>query len=105
MKKIPNYIRIDIRQFHLLPKDDWSFIYYDAMDNTDHSDDPTERNQIFNILNIIYESLDSGRILMGDDYFEGTDKKMTAIVDKFAKLKNSEVNSKTDQHFWSIRKN
>jgi len=29
---------------------------------------------------------------------------MTTIVDEFAKLKNLEINSKTDQHFWSIRK-
>ena len=105
MKKIPKCVRIDIRQFHLLPKDDWSFIYYDAMDNTDESEDPTERDQIFNILNIIYESLGSGRTLMGDDYFEGTDKKMTAVVDKFAKLKNLEVNSKANKEFWSVRKN
>ena len=29
---------------------------------------------------------------------------MTTIVDEFAKLKNLEVNSKTNQFFWSVRK-
>lgn len=105
MKKIPKYLRISITKFHLLPKNDWSFIYYDAMDNTGEPDDPTERNQIFNILNFLYESLDSGRTLMGDDYYVVTGEKMTTIVDKFAKLKNLEVNFKTNQFFWSIRKN
>ena len=105
MKKIPNYLCIDIRQLHLLPKNNWSFIYYDAMDNTGEPDDPTQRYQIFNILNFLYESLDSGGTLMGDDYYVVTGKKMTTIVDKFAKLKNLEVNSKTNQFFWSIRKN
>jgi len=104
MKKIPNYIRLDIANFYLLPKNNWSFIYYDAMDNTGEPDDPTERNQIFNILNFLYESLGSGRTLMGDDYYVATGQKMTTIVDEFAKLKNLEINSKTDQHFWSIRK-
>jgi len=105
MKKIPNYLRIDIRQFHLLPKDYWSFIYYDAIDNTDEPDDPTERDQIFDILNFLYESLDSGRTLMGDDYYVDTGQKMTTIVDKFGKLKNLEVNFETNQFFWSVRKN
>jgi hypothetical protein len=105
MKKIPKYLRIDITQFHLLPKNNWSFIYYDAMDNTDQSEDPTERDQIFNILNIIYESLDCGRTLMGDDYYVDTERKMTTIVDKFGKLKNLEVNSEMNQHFWSVIKN
>jgi hypothetical protein len=105
MKKIPKCIRIDIREFDLLPKDDWSFIYYDAMDNTGEPEDPTERGQIFNILNFLYESLDSGRTLMGDDYYAGTGQKMTTIVDKFGKLKNLEVNSEMNQFFWSVRKN
>jgi len=105
MKKIPKCIRIDIREFELLPKNDWSFIYYDAMDNTDESDDPTERDQIFDILNFLYESLDSGRTLMGDDYYVDTGQKMTTIVDKFGKLKNLEVNFETNQFFWSVRKN
>ena len=75
MKKIPNYLYIDIRQLYLLPKNNWSFIYYDAMDNTDEPDDPTERHQIFNILNFLYKSLDSGGTLMGDDYYVVTGKK------------------------------
>jgi hypothetical protein len=104
MKKIPNYIRIDIRQFDLLPKDDWSFIYYDAMDNTDHSEDPTERDQIFNILNFLHDSLELGRTLMGDDYFIGTGKQMTTIVDRFAKLKKLKVESEINQNFWSVKK-
>ena len=105
MKKIPKYIRIDIREFDLLPRDDWSFIYYDAMDNTGELEDSTERDQIFNILNFLYESLDSGRTLMGDDYYVDTERKMTTIVDKFGKLKNLEVNSEMNQYFWSVRKN
>ena len=105
MKKIPKYIQIDIREFDLLPKGNWSFIYYDAMDNSDNSTDPTERDQIFNILNFLYESLDSGGTIMGDDYHDETDEQMTDIVKKFAKLKNLEVNFKSDQLFWSIRKN
>ena len=105
MKKIPKCIRIDIREFDLLPKDDWSFIYYDAMDNTGEPEDSTERDQIFNILNFLYESLASGKTLMGDDYYAETGRKMTTIVDKFGKLKNLEVNSEMKQSFWSVRKN
>lgn len=105
MKKIPKCIRIDIREFDLLPKDDWSFIYYDAMDNTGEPEDSTERDQIFNILNFLYESLASGKTLMGDDYYADTGRKMTTIVDKFGKLKNLEVNSEMKQSFWSVRKN
>jgi len=105
MKKIPKCIRIDIREFDLLPKDDWSFIYYDAMDNTGEPEDSTQRDQIFNILNFLYESLASGKTLMGDDYYAETGRKMTTIVDKFGKLKNLEVNSEMKQSFWSVRKN
>jgi hypothetical protein len=83
MSNTPTVIRGDVRNSDILPDQQWDLVYYDAMDLTK----PNEWDDVWSILDRLWDTIVPGGILMGDDYFSIDKHKLTNLIDQFAKDK------------------
>lgn len=84
----------------------WDLIYYDCNDNTNGD----EFDMIMKMLRKLWNKLNVGGILMGDDYtFNKPDFKMTPIVDEFIiELKEPfafDADTRNKSFYWMVKKN
>lgn len=88
---IPHVVKVDlenIKQWQPILKGPWDLIYYDSLDG----DDVNEYPIIKKVFNILWSTIKSGGIFMGDDYYyNDNNKKLTGVVNTFAQLHQKNI--------------
>jgi len=86
--RLPHILKVDIEnisQWFPLLQGPWDLVYYDSLDG----DDINEYPSIEKIFEVLWSTIKSGGIFMGDDYYyNDPNKKLTRVVNTFAQ-KNS----------------